>query len=740
MHYACPVHLKRIGTSSLLRLPIHFVVIMPYHRLLLLIYSSFLLFSSLKVRKLKAGVDGPVCEKGHPADYFYVVKSGAVLLESGAHAGTITSTNAGSSNGSISSSSSSSAVNGQDSGVVMEKGACFGEAALCGLAVRSNNNNNGGNGTGSNDRPPEEVAQAVYTATVKVAVAGRVKREATLLALPRKGLQATLTSFGLSHSTGWLFPGGLDAAAALLATQGLQPAPAANSASAVPPPPVDSVTTTPLPPVPAPTSPDLIAPAVSSATVPPQPAPPQAEGVVASAEASTAAASASPAAAPASDGKHDDAVPLSNALAGLAVGGSIQAAASPEIAAPDAAPLEPPKVLDIEVQVTEEKTAAPEGEERDETLRQSTSTTAFSVSLTCPNGLTDLEVERTLGMGSFGRVKLATHTQSGTLCALKILQKQVVVETRQVRNIGRERSIMLELQHPSVLRLYGSFQNADSLYMLLELVNGGELYRLMHGDGSEQNQLKPTDALFYASQVATVYAYIHSKDIIYRDLKPENLLLTAEGYLKVIDWGFAKQIEDNTTYTMCGTPEYLAPEIVNGSGHGCAADYWSLGVVLYEMVVGYSPFVGDDYTDQLAICERITSGLVEWDPDVEVHPLLQDLVEKLLCQDPTARLGCRAAGVRDFEEHAAYVTPLNEPVAPSALPLLPAGPEQQPQGAEATGLGVFDWPAMRAFTMPAPWKPDLSRDGAKDVSNFDDIYDEEEEEFVPYDGDVVFDF
>jgi hypothetical protein len=675
-----------------------------------------------QVRKLKAGVDGPICVQGQPADFFYVVKSGAVLLEGAANS---------------SANNTGSGVNGQVNGTVMEKGDCFGEAALCGLAVKSNG---------------QIEAEAVYTATAKVAVAGRVKREATLLSLPRQGLQGTLTSFGLSHSMGWLFPGGPDAAAALLAAQGLQPAPVPTPAAAAPvtasssvPTPAPAVTTTATPlPLPAPTSPALIAPVVSSATVPPRPASPESNGAVALAEAPAAAPAAAPVAAPVASEGNGDAVPLTNALADLTAGGSIQAVASPTVAAPEALALEPPQVVEVEVEGEgeseddDEEDAAVLDEAKPGMLRRSASTTAFRVALTCPNGLSNLEVERTLGMGSFGRVKLATHTKSGTLCALKILQKQVVVETRQVKNIGRERSIMLALQHPSVLRLYGSFQDTDSLYMLLELVNGGELYRLMHGDGSEQNQLKPADALFYASQVATVYAYIHSKDIIYRDLKPENLLLTAEGYLKVIDWGFAKQIEDNTTYTMCGTPEYLAPEIVNGSGHGRAADYWSLGVVLYEMVVGYSPFVGDDYTDQLAICERITSGFVEWDPEAKVHPLLQDLVEKLLCQDPTARLGCRAAGVRDFEEHAAYVTPLNEPVAPSALPLLPGGPDQQE--AEATGLGAFDWPAMRSFTMPAPWVPDLSKGGAKDVSNFDDIYDEEEEEFVPYDGDVVFDF
>ena len=189
-----------------------------------------------------------------------------------------------------------------------------------------------------------------------------------------------------------------------------------------------------------------------------------------------------------------------------------------------------------------------------------TTVKAAKTSLQCSNGLHDLAVSRTLGCGSFGRVKVATHNESGTILALKILQKDTVVEMRQVKNIARERSIIAALAgHPNILQLYGTFQDADCLYMMLELVPGGELYRLMHGDGTEENRLSFSAARFYAAQVLTVYEHIHNRDIIYRDLKPENLLVTAEGYLKVIDWGFAKDLsgssDNNTTFTLCGTPE-----------------------------------------------------------------------------------------------------------------------------------------------------------------------------------------
>lgn len=174
------------------------------------------------------------------------------------------------------------------------------------------------------------------------------------------------------------------------------------------------------------------------------------------------------------------------------------------------------------------------------------------------------------------------------------------------------------------------------------LVNGGEVYRRLHGgDGSEENRLSFDEVRFYAAQVLTVYEYIHELSIVYRDLKPENMLVTAQGYLKIIDWGFAKQIDDDMTYTACGTPEYFAPELVQACGHGKAVDLWSLGVVVYEMAVGYTPFVGDDINDRMAIYERICSGSVEWpDDDGEGEPIddrLKALILDLLKQTPVER-------------------------------------------------------------------------------------------------------
>lgn len=141
--------------------------------------------------------------------------------------------------------------------------------------------------------------------------------------------------------------------------------------------------------------------------------------------------------------------------------------------------------------------------------------------------------------------------------------------------------------HPFILKLYQTFKDQSKLYMLLEFVQGGELFSVLH---TPQNDGVPdAQAKFYAAGVLLGLAYLHGKDIAYRDLKPENCLIDKHGYPKVVDFGFAKVIQGKT-FTLCGTPEYLAPELVLGRGHNRAVDYWAYGILLYEMEAGYSPF------------------------------------------------------------------------------------------------------------------------------------------------------
>lgn len=181
--------------------------------------------------------------------------------------------------------------------------------------------------------------------------------------------------------------------------------------------------------------------------------------------------------------------------------------------------------------------------------------------------------------------------------------------------------------------------------------------------------------------------------------QPENLLIDAEGYLKIVDFGFAKQVADRT-YTLCGTPEYLAPELVLGRGHDKGVDYWALGILLYEQVAGYSPFADHDNDDQMVICKNILRGEVNFPAHVK-DAKLKDLVSKLLVKDIPRRLGCMRGGAADVKAHPFF--------------------------------RELDWPALLSKTLAAPWRPKLAN--ALDTSNFDQ-YDEDDscEPFVDTTG------
>jgi len=312
-------------------------------------------------------------------------------------------------------------------------------------------------------------------------------------------------------------------------------------------------------------------------------------------------------------------------------------------------------------------------------------------------GLKEITTGRTLGTGSFGRVKIATHTETGQVFALKMLQKEAIKVTRQEKNIMSERQLTAQLLHPFILHLYGTFQDTNCLYMLLEIVMGGELFRLLHGDGSAENRLSIKDTSFYAANVVSVYDYIHADSIVYRDLKPENILIAADGYLKVVDWGFAKTVVDKT-YTTCGTPEYLAPELVQGTGHGKGVDYWALGILIFEMLVGRTPYVGNNPDDTMAICRNIMNDEISYPSGFDADA--KDLVESLCTREVLARLGCMHEGCDAVKHH--------------------------------TFFDGINWRELKAKELPAPWKPTIK--DATDVSNFDDIYDDEPEYIEDYTG------
>ena len=242
--------------------------------------------------------------------------------------------------------------------------------------------------------------------------------------------------------------------------------------------------------------------------------------------------------------------------------------------------------------------------------------------------LSDFEIMETLGTGTFGRVLLVRlkdgdiHDRSAYF-ALKVLAKTDVVRLKQVSHLNSERSILTKVDHPFLVNMVASFQDSKNCYMLMEYVVGGEIFSYLRRVG----QFSADVARFYISTIVLAIEYLHKNKIVYRDLKPENLLIDLNGYTKITDFGFAKELEDRT-WTLCGTPEYLAPEIIQCSGHGFAVDWWSLGILLFEMLAGYPPFYDPN---PILIYEKILAGNLVF-PE-QIDPVSRDLISSLLTAD-----------------------------------------------------------------------------------------------------------
>lgn len=296
--------------------------------------------------------------------------------------------------------------------------------------------------------------------------------------------------------------------------------------------------------------------------------------------------------------------------------------------------------------------------------------------------LDSFKMIKVIGKGSFGKVFLVREIKTGEMFALKVLRKDNIVKRNQVEHTRTERSVLGYVKHPFIVGLNMAFQSKDKLYFVLDYCAGGELFFHL----SKVGRFAEPRARFYASEIVLAISYVHELDIIYRDLKPENVLLDARGHVRLTDFGLSKEgisSSSSGATSFCGTPEYLAPEILNRQGHGRAVDWWSLGALLYEMLTGLPPFY---CRDREKLFEKIRKGHLDYPRSLSSRAV--SLLRGLLTKDPRRRLGSGPNDAEDIKLHHFFTD--------------------------------TDWRALAKGEIAPPWNPPIQ--GSLDTSQFDDEF------------------
>lgn len=293
--------------------------------------------------------------------------------------------------------------------------------------------------------------------------------------------------------------------------------------------------------------------------------------------------------------------------------------------------------------------------------------------------LDSFKMIKVIGKGSFGKVFLVREKQTNEMFALKVLKKDNIIKRNQVEHTKTERSVLGYVKHPFIVGLNMAFQSKDKLYFVLDYCAGGELFFHLGKVG----KFSEHRACFYAAEITLAIDYVHDLDIVYRDLKPENVLLDSKGHVRLTDFGLSKEGISNSSSganSFCGTPEYLAPEILNRQGHGRAVDWWSLGALLYEMLTGLPPFY---CRDREKLFEKIRRGTLDYPK--YLSPRAQYILKGLLTKDPVRRLG--------------------------------SGPNDADDVKGQDFFSELNWERLMKGQVAPPWDPQIN--GSLDTSQFD---------------------
>ncbi|XP_016372212.1 ribosomal protein S6 kinase alpha-1-like isoform X1 [Sinocyclocheilus rhinocerous] len=261
------------------------------------------------------------------------------------------------------------------------------------------------------------------------------------------------------------------------------------------------------------------------------------------------------------------------------------------------------------------------------------------------------ELLKVLGQGSFGKVFLVrkvTPPDNNQLYAMKVLRKATLKVRDRVRT-KMERDILADVNHPFVVKLHYAFQTEGKLYLILDFLRGGDLFTRL----SKEVMFTEEDVKFYLAELALGLDHLHGLGIIYRDLKPENILLDEEGHIKLTDFGLCKEAIDyeKKAYSFCGTVEYMAPEVVNRQGHTHSADWWSFGVLMFEMLTGSLPFQGKDRKETMNLILKARLGMPQF-----LSAEAQNLLRALFKRNPTNRLGSGPDGAEEIKRHSFFMT------------------------------------------------------------------------------------